>query len=94
MVQRYIQGIDGCVGILVTDIDGPYPAIAMSMARSPKTAEKWVEEGIYVRSAGSYVCDFYAVAMFGEGDGRVDVVAQCILPQVMLTIQPWEIDGN
>ena len=49
-------------------------------------------EEAYVRCASSYVCNSYALSMFREGNGRVNVVAQCILPQVMLTIQPWN-DG-
>ena len=47
-----------------------------------------VGEEAYVRGASSYVCNFCALSMFRKGNGRVNVVAQCILPQVMLTIQP------
>ena len=43
-------------------------------------------EDAYVRGASSYVCNFDALSMFRKGDGRVNVIAQCILPQVMLTI--------
>lgn len=49
-----------------------------------------VGEEAYVRGASSYVCNFYALSMFRKGDGRVNVIAQCILPQVMLAIQPWD----
>ena len=58
------------------------------MSMTGKNRQKMGEEA-YVRGASSYVCNFYALSMFRKGNGRVNVVAQCIFPQVMLTIQPW-----